>query len=164
MARKRMLSPEFFVSAPVNRLTYTAMITFAGLWTYFDDYGRGEDEAALIKAAVWPRRRSQTEAKVAADLDLIASEDLICRYQAGGMPVIHSPSWDEHQKISHKTPSKLPPCPVHEPEDHAAYLRLHPPNLHALRNGSGNAPERLGSGSRPPPGLARVRESSKTAS
>jgi hypothetical protein len=155
-----MLSPEFFVSAPVNRLTFTAMITFAGLWTYFDDFGRGEDEAALIKAAVWPRRRSQTEAKVAADLDAIAAEELICRYQVDGTPLIHSPSWDEHQKISHKTPSKLPPCPVHEPDDHAAYLRLHPPRLHSLRNGSGMEREPLGSGSRPPPDLLRASRAS----
>lgn len=160
MARKRMLSPEFFSSAPVNRLPFTAMITFAGLWCYFDDYGRGEDEAALIKAAVWPRRRAQTEQKVTQDLAAIEAEDLICRYQADGLPLIHSTSWDEHQKISHKTPSKLPPCPVHEPDDHAAYVRLHPPKLHAIRNGSGTAPESLGSGSRPPPPLARVRESS----
>ena len=79
MARKRMLSPVFFTSAPVNNLTYTAMITFAGLWCYFDDYGRGEDHAALVKAAVWPRRRQMTERKVAADLNLIAAEQLTCR-------------------------------------------------------------------------------------
>lgn len=54
MARKRMLSPEFFISAPVNRLSYTAMITFAGLWCYFDDFGRGEDDAALVMARRMP--------------------------------------------------------------------------------------------------------------
>ena len=105
MARKRMLSPEFFSSAPVNRLPIPAMITFAGLWCYLDDYGRGEDDAALVKAVVWPRRRSQTEAKVAADLDAIEGERLTCRYEASGERLIHIPSWDEHQKISHKTPS-----------------------------------------------------------
>jgi len=173
MARKRMLSPEFFVSAPVNRLPFTAMITFAGLWCYFDDFGRGEDEAALIKAAVWPRRRSHTEAKVAADLDLIVAEGLICRYAIGAedghgpvtLPsrdtgsgvihsqemaktssrdhatrLIHSPSWSEHQKISHRTPSKLAPCPIHESEEHAFYLRQR-----------ARFPETLPSGARPPP-------------
>ena len=160
MARKRMLSPEFFISAPVNRLPVTAVITFAGLWCYFDDYGRGEDDAALVKAVVWPRRRAHTEAKVASDLDLIAAEDLICRYEMDGLKVIHSTSWDEHQKISHKTPSRLPPCPLHEPDDHAAYVRLHPPKLHTLRNDSGMIPETLTNGSRPPPVLARARDSS----
>lgn len=166
MARKRMLSPEFFSSAPVNRLPFTAMLTFAGLWCYFDDYGRGEDDAALIKAAIWPRRRSMTEAKVRADLELIAAEELVCRYEAsqalakspleGGngtvtllsryqpLRLIHSPSWDEHQKISHKTPSKLTPCPKHEPEMHADYLRK-----------LGRFPETIPSDSRPPPHTLR---------
>ena len=41
MARKRMLSPEFFTSGPVAELPISAVVTFAGLWCYFDDYGRG---------------------------------------------------------------------------------------------------------------------------
>ena len=156
MARKRMLSPEFFSSAPVSRLPLSAVVTFAGLWCYFDDYGRGEDDVALIKAAVWPRRRAQTEARVAADLDSIASEGLICRYQIGNIPLIHSPSWDEHQKPSHKTPSRLPPCPAHEPGEHASYLRQRGDGRDRFRKVSGIAPENLASHSgRPPPSRVR---------
>jgi hypothetical protein len=153
-----MLSPEFFSSAPVNRLPFTAMITFAGMWCYLDDFGRGEDDTALVKAAVWPRRRSQTESKVAADLDLIVAEDLLCRYAAPVIHsqelvkipsrdhaerLIHSPSWREHQKISHPTPSKFAPCPIHEIEAHTIYVRER-----------GGFPESLTSGSRPPPELS----------
>lgn len=156
MARKRMLSPEFFTSAPVNRLPFTAMITFAGLWCYFDDYGRGEDDAALVKAAVWPRRRSQTEAKVAADLDAIAAEGLICYYEHNGQRLIHSPSWNEHQKISHKTPSRYMPCPFHEPEEHAAYLRKQGNAVRDFRSLSGNDPESSPNSSGRAPPLARV--------
>src|SRR5262245_11670581 len=101
MARKRMLSPEFFTSGPVNNLPVTAMVTFAGLWCYFDDAGRGEDDAALVKSVVWPRRRSQSEARVASDLAAIAAQNLICRYEVGSVRLIHSPSWQEHQKVSH---------------------------------------------------------------
>jgi hypothetical protein len=155
MARKRMLSPEFFSSAPVNRLPIPAAMTFAGLWCYLDDFGRGEDDAALVKAVVWPRRRSQTEAKVARDLDLIVAESLLCRYvtpvihsqELVKIPsrdhaerLIHSPSWPEHQKISHPTPSKFMPCPIHEIQLHAAYLRE-----------CTRFPESLARGSRPPP-------------
>lgn len=173
MARKRMLSPEFFTSGPVNRLSIPAMVTFAGLWCYVDDYGRGEDDTALIKAAIWPRRRSQSEAKVAADLDAIAAEGLICRYVAGkgsakpdsevvtewsrNQPVttllrlIHMPTWDEHQKISHKTASKLPPCPEHEP---SAYLLERGKIPERSRNGAGTEPESFAMRSgRPPPSL-----------
>lgn len=156
MARKRMLSPDFFASGPVNRLPIPAMITFAGLWCYFDDFGRGEDDAALVKAAVWPRRKAQTEAKVAADLAAIAEERLICRYEVGGVALIHSPSWGEHQKISHPSPSKLPPCPEHEPDDYAAYLRLRGDGRDRFRKDSGTPPVSLVPGSGRPPPLARV--------
>lgn len=141
MARKRMLDPAFFTSGPVNKLPVTAMVTFAGLWCYFDDYGRGEDDPALVKAAVWPRRRSQTEAKVAADLDAIEAGHLICRYEVGGVSLMHSTSWDEHQKISHPTASKLPPCPRHESGLYDFFLRESGDGRDRFRNGSGNAPE-----------------------
>lgn len=181
MARKRMLSPEFFISGPVNRLSIPAMVTFAGLWCYVDDYGRGEDDTALIRAAIWPRRRSQSEAKVAADLDAIAAEGLVCRYIASKgtaklssetvtersryqpvttlLRVIHLPTWNEHQKISHKTDSKLPPCPEHEPQAYTAYLREHAQIPESSRNGAGTEPESLAmrSGRPPPRAGARVR-------
>jgi hypothetical protein len=151
-----MLSPEFFTSAPVNRLPVTAMLTFAGLWCYLDDYGRGEDDAALVKAVVWPRRRSQTERLVAADLDLIAAEGLVCRYEVTGTALIHSPSWDEHQKVSHKTASKLPPCPDHEPDEYAAYLGQRHDGRDRFRGLSGKSPESSANGSgRAPPSRAR---------
>lgn len=147
-----MLSPEFFTSGPVNNLPIAAMVTFAGLWTYFDDYGRGEDDPALVKAVVWPRRRTQTVARVAADLDEIASQELICRYQVAGVRLIHSPSWPEHQRISHPTASKLPPCKIHEPDQWAIYLRQRGDGRDRFRNHSGAIPEELGSGSgRSPP-------------
>lgn len=159
MARKRMLSPDFFTSRPVNSLSFSAMITFAGLWTYFDDYGRGEDDPALVKAAVWPRRRSMTEARVAADLDSIAAQELICRYTVAQVRLIHSPNWGEHQKISHPTASKLPPCKEHEPEQWASYLQERRDGRDRFRNGSGKAPEENPnrSGRSPPPLRARVR-------
>lgn len=158
MARKRMLSPDFFSSAPVNRLPIPAAMTFAGLWCYFDDYGRGEDDAALIKAAVWPRRRSQTEQKVRQDIDQIADEGLLCRYEAAGVRLIHSPSWDEHQKISHKTPSKLPPCPEHEQQDYASYLRQRGDGRDRFRKVSGIGPVESASHTGRPPPLARAGE------
>jgi len=156
MARKRMLSPEFFSSAPVNELPIPAMVTFAGLWCYFDDFGRGEDDAALVKAAVWPRRRSQTVLKTGNDIDLLVSNKLLCRYEVGGVSLIHSVSWQEHQRISHPTPSKLPPCPEHEPDDYAAYLRLRGDGRDRFRKDSGTAPVSLVPGSGRPPPLARM--------
>lgn len=140
MARKRMLSPEFFSSGPVSRLPVTAMLTFAGLWCYFDDFGRGEDDADLVKAAVWPRRKAHTPKKIAADLDAIEAEHLICRYEVGGVRLMHAVSWNEHQKISHPTGSRLPPCPDHEAVLWTTFARETGGSLDRFRNGSGTAP------------------------
>lgn len=113
MARKRMISPDFFTSRPVAALPIPAMVTLVGLWVYVDDYGRGEDDVPLVKATVWPRRK-YAETKVSDDLAAIATQRLICRYVVAGYELLHFPSWEEHQKISHRTESKLPPCPTHD--------------------------------------------------
>lgn len=154
-----MMSPEFFASGPVNKLPYTAMITFAGLWTYFDDYGRGEDDAALVKAAVWPRRRAMTEKHVAADLAAIAAQHLVCRYEVSGVRLMHAPSWQEHQKISHPTRSRLPPCQRHEPGEWTFFLEDSGDGRDRFRSGSGKIPEPFANGSgRAPPQLRRGSE------
>lgn len=141
MARKRMLSPEFFTSAPVNSLSIPAMVTFAGLWCYADDYGRAEDDVTMIKATIWPRRRSQTEAKVASDLANLEFAGLICRYSVAQVPLLHMPTWHEHQQISHRGREKYPPCRSHEPGLWDAFLRDDSPALAKFRRPSGNPPE-----------------------
>lgn len=111
MARKRMIHPDFFTSASLARLDIRTMVTFAGLWIYCDDYGRGEDDPAFITAAVWPRRPDVTAEDVAEDLAALEQSGKVCRYTVGNVPFIHIPSWREHQTVSHPTPSKFPPCP-----------------------------------------------------
>lgn len=115
MARKRMIHRDFFTSATLARLDIRTMLTFAGLWVYVDDAGRGEDDAAFIASAIWPRRPTVTPDDVAADLDALEHTGTLCRYTVGAVPLFHIPSWHEHQTISHPTPSKLPPCPHCEP-------------------------------------------------
>jgi len=109
-----MLHPEFFTSATLARLEPRALVTFAGLWIYCDDLGRGEDDAAFVAAAVWPRRNDIGPEEVEADLAALADVGTVCRYVVGGVRLLHIPSWFEHQKVSHPTPSKLPPCPSDE--------------------------------------------------
>lgn len=54
MARKRMIHPEFFKSRKVASLSHRARLTWAGLWIYADDYGRGLDDRLM------ERERSST--------------------------------------------------------------------------------------------------------
>lgn len=111
-----MIHPDFFTSATMNALTPQQMLTFAGIWCWADDFGRGEDDESLVKAAVWPRRKSVTETKVRTDMDVLVSHDVLCQYTVADVPLVHVTNWREHQSVSHPTESKLAPCPEHERE------------------------------------------------
>lgn len=141
MARKRMLAPEFFTSATMNAVSVESMLTFAGIWTAFDDFGRGENDETLIKAAVWPRRRAMSERKVRACIDELIESRVLCAYTVNGIDLLHVTSWREHQKISHATKSKLAPCQEHEPEAWAAFAIDDDHALAKFRTDSGAAPE-----------------------
>ncbi len=143
MTRKRMIHPDFFVSATMNDLPVSAMLTFAGIWCWADDYGRGEDDEALVKAAVWPRRRSMTEKKVRSDIDALTSHDVICKYIVAGHYLIHVTNWGEHQKVQHPTPSKLPPCQAHDPEAWDQFMNGTDPATEKFRSDSRAAHEKI---------------------
>ncbi|MBP8882820.1 MAG: hypothetical protein KBG77_17180, partial [Dermatophilaceae bacterium] len=85
MARKRMLAPEFFTSSTMNALPVEATFTFAGIWCWADDYGRGEDDETMVKAAVWPRRRKFTERVVRSHMDALITAGVLCAYSVNGI-------------------------------------------------------------------------------
>jgi hypothetical protein len=124
MARKRMLSPEMFTSPTVSRLPVTARWTWAGLLCYLDDYGYGEDSAALIKAAVWPRDHLHNIKRVAADLDKITEEGSACRFTCCHLAQLHVPKWDSWQKVAHPGKFRFCPCPTHGGEDRELHTDL----------------------------------------
>lgn len=112
MARMRTIKPETFISETLAEVSVHARWTFAGLWTYADDEGRGRADARLIKAAIWALDDDVTSREVAAFLDELEAESLICRYEAvDGKKYLHIVNFSEHQKPNRPVPSKLPECP-----------------------------------------------------
>jgi hypothetical protein len=109
-----MISPDFFIHEGLSALPMTAAYLFAGLWCYCDDTGRGRDNVTLIRAAVAPLRREFTERRIEADLAALAAGGWVCRYTVDESRLLHVPSWRDHQKPQHPTPSKLPGCPFHD--------------------------------------------------
>lgn len=123
MPRKRMVHPQFFESVPLSEIPVEAMVTYEGLWCFGDDRGRIEDDAAMIKFKVWPRRHSIDIGDVTRHLDALVDGEQLCRYSIGGGRFLHVIAWDEHQRVSHPTPSKLPPCPVHQPAEYSFWWK-----------------------------------------
>lgn len=121
--RKRMIHHEFFTSATLAGLELRTMLTFAGLWIYCDDFGRGEDDSTFIASIVWARRPDISRDDVESDLEALEKAGTICRYVVGGSRFLHIPSWSEHQKVSHPTPSRVPPCHICTPDLYKVWYR-----------------------------------------
>lgn len=128
MARIRTIKPDAFTSDTLSGVSVLARWLFAGLWTYCDDEGRGRWDPRLIKAALFPLDDTTTLQNVIdAVQELVNADGALCLYEAEGKRYLHVPKWGDHQRISHPTPSKVPPC------------ERHPVPV------SGSAPERSGS-------------------
>ena len=114
MARIRTIKPSMFSSLTVCAWPVGVRWTFAGLFTYLDDKGRGLDETRLVKSELYPLDDRMTPAKVGEHLDLISSSGPLCRYEVAGQRYMHVISWREHQRINRPTASRIPPCPTHD--------------------------------------------------
>jgi hypothetical protein len=118
MPRIRTIKPDAFTSDSLSRVPRGVRWTFAGLWTYIDDEGRGRDDIRLIKAALYALDDEVTLAVVASDLDLLAGVGCICRYEVEGRTYLHVPKW-EHQRINRPSASSYPACQrEHDMNDH----------------------------------------------
>ncbi len=110
MARIRTIKPSFFTSQTIATLSYSARLTFIGLWTHVDDDGRCLDDARLIRAAVWPLD-DRPIGEVDADLCALSDASLIHRYRVNERSYIAVCSWREHQVINRPVASKIPAPP-----------------------------------------------------
>lgn len=124
MARKRMLSPEVFTSRTVTAWPVPTRWTWIGLLCYLDDYGYGDDSAALLKASAWPLD-DYTPEQVADDLARFVEAGSVCRFTCCDKPQIHAPKWTEWQTVQH--PSKQPRfcvCPRHSRHAHETHMTV----------------------------------------
>lgn len=114
MARIRSIKPQAFTSESLAEVSVHARWTFAGLWTYVDDEGRGKADPRLIKGQLWPLDDDVASKDVAGYLDELEAEGMVCRYEVDGRLYLHVVHWHEHQSINKATDSKLPTCPRHD--------------------------------------------------
>jgi hypothetical protein len=122
MARIRSSKPEWWTSAKWCRLPRDLRATYKGIWEVMcDDEGRFLADPRQVKADVWPLDDDITPKKLAAWLPKIgavavtlddgARSQAIVFYDVEGVRYGYVAGFVKHQKISHKTPSKLPPPP-----------------------------------------------------
>jgi hypothetical protein len=128
LPRIRSVKHGLFRSRILAGCSPRARLTFVGLWTLADDEGRYEYEPELLKADLWPWEDDVT-AKDAHECVLeLAARQRVCLYEHAGKTYLHIVNWGDHQKISHKTESRLPACHKQThggpPEDSGNFRRM----------------------------------------
>lgn len=144
--RLRVVKPELYGDKKVCQVKVIARYLFVGLLNHCDDQGRCEDDAHMIRLAVFPR-----DDMVDADVDVLLQElaavreadepfGLIQRYQVERKRYICIPNFLKHQTINHPSKPKYPPPPGESvetpgivPEASGSATRGLPPKLNQTK-------------------------------
>ncbi len=107
MARIRTVKPDLWKSEQIGEVSVEARLTFLGLITQADDYGRMKGNAKLVRSLIFPYDDFPLR-KVSEWLRELHEANLIRWYEVEGREYIELPTWGDHQRVSHPTDSALP--------------------------------------------------------
>jgi hypothetical protein len=107
MTRIRSIKPEFWHDEKLAPMSPVDRLTFLGLISMADDYGRVHDNLKVIDAFIFPET-SDTVRESVANLSRIGRIER--GNSSSGMKIIQIVNWDKHQKVDKPQPQKaLPP-------------------------------------------------------
>ena len=101
MARKRIISPEFWLNGEINKISDKAKLLYIGLWTIADDYGVLENDPPKIKAQVFPYK---SQLKIEKYLKELIDIKKIVAYKVEDKSYFWIKNFLKYQWLSH--PSK----------------------------------------------------------
>jgi hypothetical protein len=115
MARIRTIKPEFWCDEKLSPLSAVDRLTFLGLISMADDYGRVHDNVKIIDAFVFPNSDDSVR-------ESLANLSRIIRINRGisssGMAIIEIVNWTKHQKVDKPQPKlALPAIDQKNPEN-----------------------------------------------
>lgn len=108
MPRIRTLKPEHRQHRKVGPLSHFTYRLWVGMILEADDEGRLVCEAEQLRALIFGYHKKVSLPPIEESLTTLARLGLIRLYEQNGTRYADFPSWLDHQRISHKTPSKLP--------------------------------------------------------
>jgi len=108
MARKRQISPSFFVDEDLVELPPLTRLLFAGLWTLADRVGRLEERPGRIKLQILPADSCDVPSMLAE----LAGRNLIRRYEVEGRRLIEVRSFLKHQTPHFREAESILPPPA----------------------------------------------------
>jgi uncharacterized phage protein (TIGR02220 family) len=136
MPRIRTLKPEHRQHRKVGPLDHVTYRLWVGMILEADDEGRFVYDPDALRVLIFGYHPRVSRAIVDASASLLESVGLIRRYLANGQTYACFPSWRDHQRLDHPTPSKLP-----EPNDS---VNVREDSANARENSRGIGKERIG--------------------
>ena len=110
MARSRVIHPGILTSDHVKEVGYLGAYFWIGLILNADDDGRLRGDVGVLKATIYPHHmRHLGASKLHSWIIKLRDRGMIEPYTVGGQQYIQICNWNKWQRISHPTPSRIPP-------------------------------------------------------
>lgn len=108
MAEDRMIRASMRWSENVNSWPIELRYFWTQLWGYCDDFGRGRDILALIKADTFPLDDDVTAERVGRWMQALELAGVVHRYEVGGKRFFECVNWHEHQEPQYLRKTDIP--------------------------------------------------------
>lgn len=108
MARKRMISPNFWTDEKLGECTISERLLFMGLISNSDDEGYGRANPKLIKSVIFPYDTDLRVSDIDKWLSHLGMLNLIVLYTYREQTYYFIPNFLKHQTINKPTPTVLP--------------------------------------------------------
>ncbi len=114
MPRIRSLKPEMLTDEKLAPLPVIDRFVFVALILLADDAGRLLDNVKLLDGQIF----SESNDSCGPSLERLAELGIIVRYRAeNGQRVIQIRTWEQHQRVDHRSKFVLPPPPLEEADN-----------------------------------------------
>lgn len=107
MARKRMISPNFWTDEKVGDCSRDARLLFMGLISNADDEGYGRANSKLLKSLIFPYDELKTS-DIENWLSQLSKFKMIILYQYEEQTYYYLPNFLKHQTINKPTKTDFP--------------------------------------------------------
>ncbi|MCC8097217.1 MAG: hypothetical protein LIO44_01385 [Eubacterium sp.] len=133
MARKRIISPNIWISEDYSKLSKLARLIFIGMFSQADDYGYGRANPVFLKSLLFPYDEDVRVTDITKSLDEIAANMSVVFYRtSNGNEYYKLTNWNKWQKVDKPSDNLIPPL-----EDNSAIIRR------TFAEGSPNTPRTL---------------------
>ena len=114
----RILHESIKYCPKMEQLNWFEEVVYHRLTVSVDDYGCLDGRIVLLKNTLFPTREDISKDDIARAIEHMVALGLLRAYEAGGMPYLYFPAWEEEQRVRNKR--RKFPAPPDEEEPLAA--------------------------------------------